>query len=59
MGGEEDDAYFEYADVIQQCLAIEEFRIADVNYVSVGASVTSGVFWQEAVDSRSKENWKD
>lgn len=44
MGGEEQDAYFVYADVIQQCLATKEFRIADVNYVSVGTSVTSSMF---------------
>lgn len=55
-GGEEQDAYFEYADVIQQCLDTEEFRIASVNYASVGTSVTSSVFGQEAVDIRSKEN---
>ena len=44
MGSEEQDACFEYANVIQQCLATEEFRIADVNYVSLGTYVTSSMF---------------
>lgn len=55
MGGEEQDACFEYADIVQQ---FGYRRIDDVNYVSVGTCVTSSMFWQE-VDTRNEENEKD
>lgn len=59
MGGEEQDACFEYADIVQQ---FGYRRIDDVNYISVGTRVgtrvTSSMFWQE-VDIRNEENEKD
>lgn len=57
-GGEEQDAYFEYADVTQQCLDTEEFRIASVKYASIGTSVTSSMFWQETVDNQEQRKLK-
>lgn len=55
VGGEEQDACFEYADIVQQ---FGYRRIDDVNYISVGTCVTSSMFWQE-VDIRNEENEKD